>query len=231
MEKKRPCVLICPGGAYSYHCEREAEPVALRLIGAGINAAVCRYGTASDGAEWPDQLAEVSAALTFLRRHAEEWGCDPQKIVVMGFSAGGHLTLMTATSSRSHAYLPKDDIDKFSCHVNWACPIYPAYALTDGLNQVNAQGGNEDSAVLAPEFAFDPSTPPMCFIHGDADKWAAMNSVKAWEQLRRMGIQSDLHTLAKRGHCFHFAASPGTGSYTCFDRIREFLNHKGYFKP
>lgn len=91
MEKKRPCVLICPGGAYSYHCEREAEPVALRLIGAGINAAVCRYGTASDGAEWPDQLAEVSAALTFLRRHAEEWGCDPQKIVVLGFSAGGHV--------------------------------------------------------------------------------------------------------------------------------------------
>jgi len=91
MEKKRPCVLICPGGAYSYHCEREAEPVALRLIGAGINAAVCRYGTSEAGAEWPDQLAEVSAALTFLRRHAEEWGCDSQKIVVLGFSAGGHV--------------------------------------------------------------------------------------------------------------------------------------------
>jgi len=91
MEKKRPCVLICPGGAYSYHCEREAEPVALRLIGAGINAAVCRYGTSQDGAEWPDQLAEVSAALTILRRNAEEWGCDPQKIIVLGFSAGGHV--------------------------------------------------------------------------------------------------------------------------------------------
>ena len=91
IEKKRPCVLICPGGAYSYICEREAEPVALRLIGAGINAAVCRYSIAEDGAQWPDQLAEVSAALALLRRNADEWGCDPDKLVVMGFSAGGHV--------------------------------------------------------------------------------------------------------------------------------------------
>ena len=68
----------------------------------------------------------------------------------------------------------------------------------------------------------------MCFIHGDADGWAAMNSVKCWEKLRRMGIQSDLHTLAKRGHCFQFKAMPGTGSYTWLDRIWEFMNHKGF---
>jgi hypothetical protein len=55
-----------------------------------------------------------------------------------------------------------------------------------------------------------------------------MNSVKTWEQLRRMGIQSDLHTLAKRGHCFQRKAALGTGSYTWMDRIWEFMNHKGY---
>jgi hypothetical protein len=57
-----------------------------------------------------------------------------------------------------------------------------------------------------------------------------MNSVKAWEQLCRMGIQSDLHSLATRHHCFHFEASPGTGSHTVFDRIWEFFNHKGINK-
>ena len=66
------------------------------------------------------------------------------------------------------------------------------------------------------------------FIHGDADKWAAMNSVKVWEQMRRMGIGCDLHTLVKRPHCFEFKASPGTGSYTWLDRIWEFMNHKGF---
>ena len=234
-QKTRAVQIVFPGGGYN-HCsyQKEGVNIARYFNSIGMAAVVVVYrtprsllGLAKHTSAWQD----AQRAIRMVRMQAVERGLDPEAIGTMGFSAGGHLTLMTATSSRSHAYLPKDDIDKFSCHVNWACPIYPAYALTDGLNQVNAQGGNEDSAVLAPEFAFDPSTPPMCFIHGDADKWAAMNSVKAWEQLRRMGIQSDLHTLAKRGHCFHFAASPGTGSYTCFDRIREFLNHKGYFKP
>ena len=99
-----------------------------------------------------------------------------------------------------------DDIDRLPCNVQWACPIYPAYVLTDGADGANAKGGNEDSAVLVPEFSFDDQTPPMCFVHGDADGYAAMGSVKTWEKLWRMGIQSDLHTLATRGHCFQMSA-------------------------
>ena len=148
----------------------------------------------------------------------------------MGSSAGGHLTLMGVTSSRSRAYWSIDDIDKVPCNVQWGVGIYPAYALTDGLDHGNSTGGNDDSAVLAPEFAFDPDTCPMVFIHGDADGWAAMNSVKTWEQMRRMGVASDLHTLCKRSHCFQRKASPGTGSYTWLGRIWEFMNHKGFNK-
>ena len=54
-------------------------------------------------------------------------------------------------------------------------------------------------------------TPPMCFVHGDADDWAAMNSVKVWELLRRKGIQCDLHTLAMRGHCPNFEGTVPDG--------------------
>ena len=70
----------------------------------------------------------------------------------------------------------------------------------------------------------------MVFIHGDADGWAAMNSVKTWEKLREKGIQCDLHTLAKRNHCFHRKASEGTGSYTWMNRLWEFLTRKGFNK-
>jgi acetyl esterase/lipase len=146
----------------------------------------------------------------------------------MGSSAGGHLTLMGALSSRQRSYLPIDALDKLPCNLQWAVAIYPAYALTDGLEAPNSHGGNEDSSRIAPEFAFDLDSCPVVFIHGDADRWAAMNSVKCWEQLRRMGIQCDLHTLAKRPHCFQRTASPGTGSYTWMDRIWEFMNHKGF---
>jgi dipeptidyl aminopeptidase/acylaminoacyl peptidase len=63
----------------------------------------------------------------------------------------------------------------------------------------------------------------MLFVHGDEDVWAAMNSVKIWEKMRAMGIQSELHVLAKRNHCFQKTASPGTGSYTFLERISDFL--------
>ena len=137
---------------------------------------------------------------------------------------------MGATSSKRLSYAPIDDLDKLPCNVRWAVAIYPAYALTDGADSPNAKGGNEDDARLVPEFSFDLATCPILFIHGDADGWAAMNSVKCWEQLRRMGIQSDLHTLVGRGHCFQRTAAPETGSYTWMGRIWEFMNHEGFNK-
>ncbi len=174
---------------------------------------------------------DVQRAIRMVRSEAAARGLDPNRIGVMGSSAGGHLGLMAATSSKRHAYRAIDELDrKVSCEVQWSVEIYPAYVLTDGIDWDNKTGGNDDSARLVPEFSFDLATPPMLFIHGDADGWAAMNSVKVWEQLRRMGIQSELHTLALRNHCFQRQASPGTGSYTWLDRIWEFLTAKGFNK-
>ena len=170
---------------------------------------------------------DLQRCIRIVRSKAAEKGLDPNRIGIMGSSAGGHLTLMGVTSSRSRSYWNIDKIDDVSCKVQWGVGIYPAYALTDGYDMHNTTGGNDDSARLVPEFAFDPDTCPMVFIHGDADGWASMNSVKTWEQMRRMGIASDLHTLCKRPHCFQLKASPGTGSYTWLGRIWEFMNHKG----
>ena len=173
---------------------------------------------------------DLQRCIRIVRSKAAEKGLDPNRIGIMGSSAGGHLTLMGVTSSRSRSYWNIDKIDDVSCKVQWGVGIYPAYALTDGDDMHNTTGGNDDSARLVPEFAFDPDTCPMVFIHGDADGWASMNSVKTWEQMRRMGIASDLHTLCKRFHCFQKNASPGTGSYTWLGRIWEFMNHKGFNK-
>ena len=183
-------------------------------------------GLAKHVTAWQD----LQRAIRIVRSQAEKRGLDPNRIGIMGSSAGGHLTLMGVTSSLQNSYWRIDDIDKISCSVQWGVGIYPAYALTDGLNEPNKQGGNEDDAILAPEFNFDIKTAPMIFIHGDADGWAAMNSVKCWEKLRKMGIQSDLHTLATRKHCFQRTSSPGTGSYTHLEQIWDFLTRKGFNK-
>ncbi|MBR4172717.1 MAG: alpha/beta hydrolase [Kiritimatiellae bacterium] len=231
-QKTRAIQIVFPGGAYQ-HCsyEKEGVDIARYFNSKGITAVVVVYRTprplaplAKHTSAWQD----AQRAIRLVRKAAASRGLDPERIGAMGFSAGGHLTLMAATSSQKRAYWPKDEIDKVPCHLNWACPVYPAYALTDGAESPNAKGGNENDSVPVREFSFDLKTPPMCFLHGDADGWAAMNSVKIWERLRRMGIQSDLHTFANRGHCFHFKAAPGTASFTCFDRIVEFLNHKRF---
>ena len=146
----------------------------------------------------------------------------------MGSSAGGHLTLMGVTSSMHQSYLPIDDIDRTPCNVQWGIGIYPAYALTDGADGENTGRGNADSAILVPEFSFDMNTVPMLFLHGDADGYSAMNSVKTWEKMRSMGVQSELHTLCLRQHCFQSKAAPGTGSYNWLDRIGDFLRTKNY---
>ncbi len=82
------CVVICPGGGYSYVSKREGEPVALRLVGNGIAAAVVDYSCG--GAHYPTQLFEVLAAITYVRRNSETLHIHPERIAVMGFSAGGH---------------------------------------------------------------------------------------------------------------------------------------------
>ena len=231
--KTKAIQVVLPGGGY-YHCNFNGEgtPVAHYLNGKGMTTVVVRYrcprpaGKDKHVSAWQD----AQRAIRMVRSEAPARGLDPDRIGVMGFSAGGHLTLMTSTNARTPAYEPIDDIDKLPCNVQWACPIYPAYALTDGVDVPNVNGGNLDDSVPVPEFSFDADTPPMCFVHGDADSWAAMNSVKCWEKLRTMGIQSDLHTLATRGHCFQIKSAPGTGSWTWLDQIWDFLSRKGFNK-
>lgn len=219
--------IIYSGGSYGGNDPDgfEVAPARRYLNSLGMTVVTLKYrtprpaGLAKHTTAWED----LQRAIRIVRSEAASRGLDPDRIGIMGSSAGGHLTLMGVTSSRHQSYLPIDGIDRLPCNVQWGIGIYPAYSLTDGAEKGNSTGGNDDSAVLVPEFSFDIDTAPMLFVHGDADGWAAMNSVKAWEKMRSMGVQCELHTLAKRPHCFQRKASPGTGSYTYLDRIAEFL--------
>ena len=228
--KTRAIQIIYSGGAYNGNGPDgfEVTPARRYLNERGMTVVTMRYRTPrpKDGlAKHTTAWQDVQRAIRLVRSKAESYGLDPNQIGIMGSSAGGHLTLMGVTSSQHQSYLPIDDIDKLPCNVQWGIGIYPAYALTDGVDGFNAHGGNEDGDVLVPEFSFDLKTAPMLFVHGDGDGYASMASVKTWEKMRSMGIQSELHTLATRPHCFQRTAAPGTGSYTFLDRIGEFLQN------
>ena len=86
---RRPAVIICPGGGYERTSDREAEPVAIEYLQAGVQAFVLRYSCRP--AVWPAPQLELAQAIHMVRSHAEEWCVDPDKIIISGFSAGGHL--------------------------------------------------------------------------------------------------------------------------------------------
>lgn len=235
--KTKAIQIIYSGGSYTNNDTdgMEVAPARRYLNQHGMTVVTMKYRTPRPAAEsglnkhttaWED----LQRAIRTVRSEAAKYGLDPNRIGIMGSSAGGHLTLMGVTSSQHQSYWPIDEIDKQPCNVQWGIAIYPAYVLSDGAMHENSEGGNEDRDVINPEFSFDLKTAPTLFVHGDADGWAAMNSVKTWERMRAMGVQSELHTLAMRKHCFQNFASPGTGSYTYLDRIWEFLTEKGFNK-
>ena len=196
------CVIVCPGGAYNNLDKKESDWVARLFAEHGITAVVLRYrvprreGQAKHLAPWQD----AQRAVRVVRARAQEWGVDPDKIGILGFSACGHLTLMTATTSLTNSYEPIDDIDKLSASVAFAVPIYPAYVLEDGADGPNSGKGN-DSAMVQ-DFAFDANTPPICLFHGDADVYSPMGSIAVYSKLRTMNVPAELHVFTKVNHGF-----------------------------
>lgn len=93
--RQRPTVVICPGGGYYMTSDREAEPIALKFVAEDCNAVIVRYSCAPR--RFPTQLMELSKAVATVRENAGAWNVDPEKIVVLGFSAGGHLAASYGT--------------------------------------------------------------------------------------------------------------------------------------
>ena len=172
--KTKAIQIIYSGGGYGGNSPDsfEVAPTRRYLNEKGMTVVTLKYrsprplgGLAKHTTAWQD----LQRTIRIVRNQAEEEGLDPNRIGIMGSSAGGHLTLMGATSSKNRSYLPIDKLDKIPCNVQWAVAIYPAYVLTDGVNGGNKHGGNEDDVRIVPEFSFDLASCPMLFIHGDKD--------------------------------------------------------------
>jgi acetyl esterase/lipase len=202
-KKSDSIILIFPGGGYNgLAIHHEGWQIADYFNKKGITAAVLQYrvprpkGLPKHLTAWQD----AQRAVRIIRSKAKEWQINPEKIAALGFSAGGHLTLMTSTTSQTNAYKAIDELDKLPCHVNFAVPVYAAYVLEDGANGPNKGKGNNSTMVK--DFAFDAKTPPMCLVHGDTDQYSPMNSVAIYHKLRTMNIPTELHIYAKVGHGF-----------------------------
>ena len=192
-------VLVMPGGGYSVQsmgCCANTKPI----LDSGRWLAILFYRIPRrKGRNIYDAPREDAArAIRILRAKAEKYGWSPEKIGAIGFSAGGHLAAISATSSQDALYDRVDAVDDLPAHLNFSIPVYPAYVLEDGKTGRNEQGG--DGAAILPEFKFDAKTPPMFMLHGDKDYYSPMASVQIYAELHRRKIPAQLFVYANVSH-------------------------------
>lgn len=202
--KKRPVVVVCPGGGYEFTSDREAEPVALRLVAAGFHAVVVRYSVAP--ARFPTALLEVASAVKYVRDNAARYGCDADKIAVMGFSAGGHLA-----ASYGCFWNKPFVCEALSCDAAalrpWAqllsYPVITAGEFAHAGSFQNLLGeryaAEKDAHSL--ENCVTRDTPPTFIWHTQEDDCVPVeNALLMANALHRADVLTELHIFPKGGH-------------------------------
>jgi acetyl esterase/lipase len=212
-------VIICPGGGYwNLYWELEGEEVAAWLNSHGLTGILLKYRVPRRPEEPKDQparrpLQDAQRAVSLVRSKAKEWGIDPKCIGMVGFSAGGHLAIATATRFEKRTYEPIDAIDKVSCRPDFAIAVYPGYLKA------------KDKEELAPGLSIPSDTPPIFLAHGGADIISPPeHSVLMYLALKRAGIPAELHIYAGAAHDFAVRKVDhpcSTWTESCLDWLRN----------
>lgn len=198
MKRVRPVVIICPGGGYSMTADREGEPIAMKFLGAGIHAVVLRYSVAP--ANYPVALRQLAWTVAWLRQHAEEFHVDPDKIIIQGCSAGGHLAASYGVFWKKKTFLAEElSVDQEQLRPNGLILSYPV--ITSGVKAhrgsfVNLLGERYDELVeeMSLENQVDEDTPKTFLWHTASDDGVPVeNSLLFFQALHAKEIPVELH--------------------------------------
>ena len=187
-------VIICPGGGYNILAwPKEGLEVAEWFNSIGVTAFVLKYRVPRripDKIHW-EPMQDVQRAIRFVRHNAEKWNIDPDRIGTLGFSAGGHLTVMSGVQYDTRCYDRVDEADDLSCRPNFICPIYAAYL---GNNY------SDRTAELGPLVTVTQDTPPTFMAVTWDDAMRGAQSALLFARLREHGVPAELHAYSRGGH-------------------------------
>lgn len=198
LERQRPAVIICPGGGYHFLSDREGEPVALRFMGLGCAAFVLYYHVAPQG-RWPIPQRQLLAAIDHVRTHAASYHVDPEAVIVMGFSAGGHLACSAATMwNKPEIYRPlKKKSGAFRPDGAVLCyPVITAGPLAHRPSIENLLGGQYEKLkdTVSLEKRVKPSSPPVFLWHTADDTTVPVENALLLEAaLKAKGVSVECH--------------------------------------
>ncbi|MFA6844665.1 MAG: alpha/beta hydrolase [Sphaerochaetaceae bacterium] len=200
----RPSVIICPGGAYRFLSWREGDPVALYFLGKGYNVFILEYSV-KEQAKDLNPLCEASDAVVKIRLHATQWLCDPNRIAILGFSAGAHVAASLAILHDHPRLRALQKIEDKQNRPDACILCYPVITTGQFCHEESAQwvsGGNEkDRELLCLEKQVTDDTPPTFIWHTVSDGAVPVeNSMFLVSALRQHKIPFELHLFANGGH-------------------------------
>jgi len=181
-----PAVIVCPGGGYGILAyDLEGTEIVRWLNSIGVTGVLLKYRVPRqrDGA-----FADAQRAVGMVRSRAAEWGIDPKRIGILGFSAGGHLAARVCTNFEKRGYKPVDACDDVSCRPDFAILIYPAYLATA-----------KDAALDTAALPVTARTPSMFVAIAFNDKFTP-GALHYFMALRKAKVRSELHVFQFGGH-------------------------------
>ncbi len=209
-------VVICPGGGYSILAwDLEGTEVCDWLNSIGVTGVLLKYRVPKR-AKGP--LQDVQRALSLVRHRAKESGINPQRIGVLGFSAGGHLAAEAGANYNERAYSAVDEADAASCRPDFQILIYPAYLMQkDDLTKIN------------PTVAVTSNTPPTLLVMAADDPVRVENVLGYALALKQSKVPVELHVYPAGGHGYGLRRTPEPVT-TWPDRVTDWMKSRGWLE-
>ncbi|MHC4116748.1 MAG: alpha/beta hydrolase [Planctomycetota bacterium] len=213
-------VVIFPGGGYGHLAmDHEGHQIAEWLNSFGVAGFIVKYRHRRSGAGYghPAPLQDAQRAIRTVRSSAKEWNIDPERIGIIGFSAGGHLASSLGTHFKNRYSEARDQIDRVSCRPDFMILMYPVISFTEPFthkgSRKNLLGANPDPELvenLSNEKQVTPETPPTFIVFGDDDKVVPVeNGVAFFMGLKKAKVPAEMHIYEKGRHGFGLGAGMG----------------------
>jgi acetyl esterase/lipase len=228
-------IIVCPGGGYAgLATDHEGRQIARWFNSFGVAAFMLEYRHRGRGYQHPAPLQDAQRAIRTVRARAAEWKIAPDRIGIMGFSAGGHLASTAGTHFDRGNPGAADLIERVGCRPDFLVLCYAVIALgepyTHRGSQQNLLGSDPDPALvrsLSNEKQVTAETPPTFLFHTDEDAGVpAENSVQFYLALRRAGVPAEMHIYRTGQHGLGLAPGvPGTSTWP--DRLKDWMRGRG----
>ncbi len=231
-------IVVCPGGGYyGISFINEGIEVAKWLNEIGISAFVLHYRLPDDAIMKDKSIAPLQdgqEAVRLVRRNAKDWGIDPNKIGIMGFSAGGHLASTVSTHFDEKVY---QAIDSTSARPDFSVLVYPVISMDSTITHWGSREsllGKKPSEEMIKKFSNElqvtDKTPPAFIVHALDDYYVDIqNSIRYTMALRERKVPCELHLYEQGGHGFGLGYSNGTEK-TWTKACEKWLEAKGFIK-